>query len=129
MGWGGSIDGVRVTGREGEVGTLDSRHGFEEILDDRGDGRVALGCPNPRAAVDIVRDGYCDIAHGSSGGCSPFYSTCQCAPLEGNYPQRVKVKACVFPGLRGEIWGTRHPALLLLRKKKRKDAYLAIELR
>lgn len=33
--WGGCVDGVRVTSGKGLVGTFDSRHGFEQILDDR----------------------------------------------------------------------------------------------
>ena len=55
---------VRVTSREGESGTLHSGHGFEQIFDDSGDGSVTLGGPDPRTKVDIVRDGYGDIAHG-----------------------------------------------------------------
>jgi len=46
--------GVRVAEREGAGGAGASGQGFEEMLDDRGEGRIALGCPDPRAAVGIV---------------------------------------------------------------------------
>ncbi len=75
-----------VTGGEDLIGTLDSRQGFEEILDDGGDGGAALGGPDTGAAVDIGRDGYGDVAHGflHPGAIHPFCSIRDCAPKEAN---------------------------------------------
>jgi hypothetical protein len=61
LGAGGAGFGLRD--REGAGGARDSRQGFEQITDDRGERGVALGGPDPRAEVDVVGDGYGNVAH------------------------------------------------------------------
>jgi hypothetical protein len=62
----GTRDWLR-SGREGLDGARVSGQGFEEILYDRGKGRIALGCPDASTAVGVFGDGYGDVAHGFSG--------------------------------------------------------------
>ena len=64
----GGAGGAWATGWKGERGTLDSGQSFKEIPDDRGERITVFSCPDPGAAIDIVADGYGDVAHGFSSG-------------------------------------------------------------
>ena len=79
---------VEVMSWKCQFGLADSLHGFKQIFDDCRDGSVTLCGPDPHSAVEIVRDGYGDIAHEFLRWSGFLVHSIQCVPMSRNYLQK-----------------------------------------